>query len=459
MSVLVSAHVIESTVSAGHDRSSVRRLTSLLTATSAVTAANVYLSQPLLGAAAVSLHAGPDTLAAVPTATQLGYAVGILLLVPAGDSHDRRKLILGLVTASAVALAGCALAPSVGLLVVSGFAVGLLSPVPQLITPLAVALARDMGTAGAGAGRIVGTVQGGLLVGVLASRAYSGALAELAGWRAVFGCSCLLTLLLVLVLRGALPHVPAATCATSYRATLSSLPRLLLRHQPVRRITVSGALVGIAFGAFWTTLTFLLEQRYHVGPTGIGLFGLVAAASALLSPLAGRLADRAGRRRALAALIGLVVAGWLVLLPGGTRFWWLVAGVVVLDAGVWGGQAVSQTVLFTLDPRIHSRLNTLYFTFRFLGIALGSLAGSLAWAAGGWPAVVGTGLVAAVAGLVVGVLPGGDGDRPPPDAGAGGPGQPVSGWRAGRRTGPYPSRTAWLRRRRTACGPSGSRPS
>lgn len=48
---------------------------------------------------------------------------------------------------------------------------------------------------------------------------------------------------------------------------------------------------------------------------------------------------------------------------------------------------------------------------------------------------------------------------PPPDAGAGGPGQPVSGWRAGRRTGPYPSRTAWLRRRRTACGPSGSRPS
>ncbi|MFE2375319.1 MFS transporter [Streptomyces sp. NPDC059398] len=420
--------MIESNISAGQGRAArarTRQLTLLLTATSAVTAANVYLSQPLMGAAAASLRAGPDALAAVPTATQLGYAAGILLVVPAGDSQDRRRLILWLGTGSAVALAGCALAPSLGWLVAAGFAVGLLSPVPQLVTPLAVALAGD---GRAGAGRIVGTVQGGLLMGVLASRAYSGSLAELAGWRAVFGCSCLLTLALVLVLRGALPYVPAAAGAASYRATLSSLPRLFLAHPLVRRITVSGALVGIAFGAFWTTLTFLLEQHFHIGPTGVGLFGLVAAASALLSPSAGRLADRIGRRGALAALTGLVIAGWLVLLPGGSRFWWLVAGVVVLDVGVWGGQAVSQTVLFTLEPRIHSRLNTLYFTFRFLGIALGSLVGSLAWAGGGWPAVVATGAGVALAGLAVGVLPAREGDRPPPGAGTGGAERPsVSG--------------------------------
>ncbi|MFH8343805.1 MFS transporter [Streptomyces sp. NPDC018045] len=384
-------------------RSGLTRPTALLlAAASAVTAANVYLNQPLLGAAAHSLGVAPDVLGAVPTATQLGYAAGILLLVPAGDSHDRRRLILGLGTASALALAACAVAPTVTWLVVAGFAVGLLSPVPQLITPLAVALAAGGGDTGRG--RIVGTVQAGLLVGVLASRAYSGALADQVGWRAVFACSCVLTLLTVLVLSRALPRVPAAAAA-SYRTTLASLPRLFAAHPPVRRITVSGALVGVAFGAFWTTLTFLLARDYGYGSTETGLFGLVAAASALASPYAGRLADRLGRRGALAALVGLVIVGWLFLLPGGSALGWLLAGVVVLDVGVWGSQAASQTALFGLDPAVHSRLNTLYFTLRFLGIAVGSLVGTVAWSGGGWPAVVATGSGTALAGLLVAVSP------------------------------------------------------
>jgi predicted MFS family arabinose efflux permease len=383
----------------------IQKLTVLLATTSAVTAANVYLSQPLLGAAAASFGLAPDALGAVPTATQLGYAAGILLLVPAGDSHDRRRLILGLGTASAVALAACALSTCATALIVSNFAVGLLSPVPQLVTPLAVALA-DGGGAAAGRGRIVGTVQSGLLIGVLASRTYAGALGELLGWRAVYGCSCALTLLLILVLRRRLPYVPAAG-DNGYGATLASLPRLFAAHPLVRRITVSGALVGIAFGAFWTALTFLLEGHYRFGPAAIGLFGLVAAVSALASPYAGRLTDRLGRRGAPAALIALVVVGWLVLLPGGTGLGWLVAGVVVLDVGVWGSQAACQTALFSLDPAVHNRLNTLYFTFRFVGIAAGSLVGTLAWAGGGWAAVAVTGAAAASAGLIVVSLPSG----------------------------------------------------
>lgn len=182
----------------------------LLAVAAAVTAANVYLNQPLLDAIARSLGADAGTLGALPTVTQAGYAAGILLLVPAGDSHDRRRLILTLGWGSAAALAVCAVAPSVWCLLVAGFALGVLSPVPQLLTPLAVALADASGGPAAGRGRIVGTVQGGLLVGVLASRAYAGALAELAGWRTVYGVSCLATLGLMAVLRRALPPLPAA---------------------------------------------------------------------------------------------------------------------------------------------------------------------------------------------------------------------------------------------------------
>ncbi|MET8473546.1 MFS transporter [Streptomyces sp. NPDC006422] len=377
--------------------------TALLAVTCAVTAANVYLCQPMLGSVAASLGTPPDTLGAVPTATQLGYALGILLVVPAGDSHDRRRIVLALGAASAAALAACALAPTVALLAVASFVVGLCSPVPQLITPLAVALAADS-EGGPGSGRTVGAVQGGLLVGVLASRAYAGVLADLAGWRTVYVASCLLTLALVAVLARRLPNAPGRAPA-SYAKALRSLPGLV-RHPLVARVVVSGALVGIAFGAFWTTLTFLVTQTYGLGAGAAGTFGLVAAVSALASPYAGRSAERLGRRRALALLTALVLVGWLILLPaGGGSLVALVAGVIVLDVGVWGGQAVCQTVLFTLDPAVHSRLNTVYFTLRFLGIALGSLVGTAAWGAGGWTAVVLTGGVAAAAGLVVGVLP------------------------------------------------------
>ncbi|MET7493165.1 MFS transporter [Streptomyces sp900116325] len=165
----------------------IQKLTVPLATTSAVTAANVYLNQPLLGAVAASFGVAPDALGTVPTATQLGYAAGILLLVPAGDSRDRRRLILGLGTASALALAACAVSTGVCALIVSSFAVGLLSPVPQLVTPLAVALAGN-----AGRGRIVGTVQGGLLIGVLASRAYAGGAGRtgrMAGRLRVFRCA------------------------------------------------------------------------------------------------------------------------------------------------------------------------------------------------------------------------------------------------------------------------------
>ncbi|MFJ8431049.1 MFS transporter [Kitasatospora sp. NPDC094019] len=380
-----------------------RRVTALLAATSALTAANVYLGQPLLGSAAAELRVPPESLGAVPTATQIGYATGIALLVPLGDSRDRRRLILGLCAASAVALAASALAPTAGLLVVAALALGLLSPVPQLVAPLAVALA-----GGRDPGRTVGTVQAGLLIGVLASRTYSGALAEAAGWRAVYGCSCVLTVLLTLVLRRALPTGPLTAPparALPYRELLASVPRLFATSPQVRRVTLSGGLVGVSFGAFWTALTFLLEQRYHYGSTVVGLFGLVAVAGALASTAAGRVADRFGRRRVVLASVAVTAAAWALLLPGGSGILWLTAGVVVLDVGTWGNQVVCQGVLFTLDPALHSRLNTCWFTLRFLGIALGSLAGSIAWAQGGWPAVVAVGAAASVVALLVAGVP------------------------------------------------------
>ncbi|MFJ3789409.1 MFS transporter [Kitasatospora sp. NPDC090091] len=399
--------MIESDRRVPEERPAPLRLTALLATTSAVTGANVYLGQPLLGDAARSLHVPVGTLGALPTATQIGFAAGIALLVPAGDGVDRRRLVLGLCTASALVLAACAMAPTAFWLIAGGLLLGILSPVPQLVAPVAVALA-----GGHRIGRTLGVVQGGLLVGVLASRTYAGALASVAGWRAVFWCSCAATALLVLVLRRFLPSVPPAA-PVAYRTALMSVPKVFAADPRIRRVTLSGALVGISFGAFWTPLTLLLEEGYHYGPATVGLFGLVAAASALVSPLAGRLADRLGWRLAQTVMIGAVLVGWALLLPGETGLGWLIAGVVVLDIGTWSNQVGCQRVLFALRPAMQSRLNACYSTLRFLGIATGSLAGTLAWRYDGWSAVSCVGATACAAALLVAALP----HRAPPIAG------------------------------------------
>jgi predicted MFS family arabinose efflux permease len=373
-----------------------RRLTAVLAVTCAVTASNLYLVQPVLGQVAADLRIGEGTAGIVPTATQLGCAAGILLLVPLGDIRDRRPLILAMMAATTLALAGAAVAPSVGWLAAAGFLVGLFTAIPQVVLPLGVAL-----NGGERSGHVVGILQGGLLVGLLASRAYAGAIGEWLGWRAVYWCSVAIMVVVTLVLVRMLPSVPARS-AIRYPDLLRTLPKLLTGR--VLRVCAAGVLVGAAFGTFWNTLPFLLLHDFGLGPAVAGLFGLVAAASALASPLAGRLTDRLGPRVGQSALVGVLVLGWAALAAGPLWIGWLVVGTVLLDIGVWGNQVVNQSVLFGLDAAHHNRLNTLYFFIRYLGISLGLAVGSQLWVLGGWPAVATLGLGLAITALPAAVL-------------------------------------------------------
>ena len=375
-----------------------RRLTAVLAATCAVASSNIYLIQPVLGQVAADLRISEGAAGLVPTTTQLGYAAGILLLVPLGDIRDRRPLILALLAATTLALVGAAVAPSVGWLAASGFAIGLLTPIPQIVLPLGVALA-----GGERSGHVVGILQGGLLVGLLASRAYAGAVGQALGWRAVYWCSVAMMIIVGLVLVRMLPSAPAQS-AIRYPALLRTLPKLLLGNRTVLGVCAAGVVVGVAFGTFWNTLSFVLLHDFGLGPAIVGLFGLVAAASALTSPLAGRLTDRFGPRLGQFSLLALVVLAWVALAFGPEWIGWFVLGTVLLDIGVWGNQVVNQSVLFGLESAHHNRLNTLYFFTRFLGIAAGSAFGSQLWATWGWPAVAALGLVASVIALPAAVL-------------------------------------------------------
>jgi predicted MFS family arabinose efflux permease len=244
-----------------------RGLVRLMAFTCAVTVANLYYAQPLLNSISSALHVTQGSASLLVTAGQLGYAAGLLFIVPVGDIVRRRPLLTGLLTVCAVTLAGCALAPSLAVLSVMAALCGVTSVVVQMLVPYAATLASDTERS-----RVIGTLMGGLLIGILLSRTFAGVLADLAGWRAVYGTAAVFIALTAVMLRRALPD-HGRQLAITYREQLRGVVEVA-RAEPVLRWRSLIAACGFgSFACFWTTVTFLLAgPKYGFSQLDIGLF-------------------------------------------------------------------------------------------------------------------------------------------------------------------------------------------
>lgn len=343
---------------------------------------NLYWAQPLLDEIAADLHASSSLAGLLVTVTQVGYALGILLVVPLGDVLDRRRLVPGVLVASAVALLLAAVAPSFGALLGALGLVGLTTVAGQLLTPLAGDLADP-----AARGRVVGTVASGMLTGILVSRTVSGLVAQVAGWRAIYVVAAVAALVLAVLLRRAIPHLDRRD-RVPYPQLIGSVFRAVAHHRSVQVTLVLGASAFAVFTMFWTALTFLLSAPpFGYSPAAIGLVGLAGLTGAVAAQRVGRLHDRGlsvpvtGAALAL-GLLSLVVAGL-----GARSIVVVLVAVVLLDVGVQAANVLNQTRLFAIDPAARSRLNTAFVTGNFIGGAVGSALASVLWGLGGWTSV------------------------------------------------------------------------
>ena len=82
----------------------------LLALTCGLVVANIYYNQPLLAAIGRSFGVSDSQASFVATATQVGYTLGMLLLVPLGDKLERKRFVLWLLGGAAACLVGAALA-------------------------------------------------------------------------------------------------------------------------------------------------------------------------------------------------------------------------------------------------------------------------------------------------------------------------------------------------------------
>lgn len=347
-----------------------------LAAAAGLAVANIYYNQPMLEVIERELP-GAAT-AAIPTATQLGYAAGLLLLVPLGDIVERRGLIVAHFLALAAALVFAAVAPSGLALAAASLAIGALAAVAQQVVPFAAHLAGP-----AKRGAAVGFVLSGLLTGILLSRTLAGFVATHAGWREMFWLAVPLALAAALALRFLLPRsVPDSSLP--YPSALRSIGALWFEFAPLRRAALTQAALFACFTLFWTVLPFrLAAPEFGMGADIAGLFGLIGLIGVLAAPIVGRFVDRRGSAAtvlmgAIVTLVSwLVFAGWAAI-PG------MIVGVVLLDLGLQSALIANQHIVFALRPAARSRINTVLMSAMFLGGAAGSALGVAAWNAGGW---------------------------------------------------------------------------
>lgn len=370
------------------------RIVLLFALTSALAVANVYAAQPLLESMSASLAVPPGMIGSVVTATQAGYATGLLFLVPLGDRINRKALAIAQLLLSVLALLGAGLSQDLLTLLCAMLFVGLMAVVVQVMVAWAAVLAAPQRR-----GEVVGSVTSGIVMGILLARFVSGAIADIAGWRAVYLISACLMLAIACVLWKVMPGTPKTAHKPSWVSTLFSVFHLLASEPQLRVRGVLALLCFAAFSMLWTTMVMPLTAM-SLSATQTGMFGFAGIAGALAASRAGKWADRGWGQKATGIALALLTLSWLPIAFTESSLLWLVAGVIMLDFAVQTVHVTSQSFIIAARPEAASRLVGAYMFFYSLGSGVGAIIATQLYARWGWQSVCFAGAAVSACGFL-----------------------------------------------------------
>lgn len=367
----------------------------LMTIGAGLVVANNYYNQPLLGMIAHELGRSEATTSKIAMFTQMGYAAGLFLIIPLGDMFRRKKIILIDFVFIIASLLLFTFARSLEVMIVASFLIGLTSVVPQIFIPIAAQLSRPEKK-----DKNVAMIMSGLLVGILASRVFSGIVGEYLGWREVFLIATGIMVVMAISVAYLLPNVES-TFKGTYLQLMKSIVGYVKELPSLRLAALRGGLAFGAFSVFWTVLAFRLEKApYYAGSDIAGLLGIIGIVGAMGASLGGYLSDKMKRNTIIVLSSGTMIVSWAVFGFFDYTYFGLIIGIILLDLGLACLNVTNQFIVYSSHPEAANRLNTVYMVSYFVGGSLGTFLSGLAWTAYGWTGVVFVGMSLSVLCLV-----------------------------------------------------------
>ena len=359
-------------------------------------AGSAYFNQPLIYSIQHSLSLTTDQAGLSVVLAQIGYGLGLLLLVPLGDLLNKRKLIVFLMVFAG--FSQILLSFSFSLIWLYSFTLcstfGAISA--QILIPFASSISTPAQSAAT-----VGKLMSGLVMGIILSRTYAGFISTFWSWNMVYFSSGIATLLFALLMWNKLPATKPnteLTVAKIYR----SLFQLAADEPHLIRRACAGALGFAILSMIFTSMTFVLANPpYYFSDFQIGLFGLLGVIGIYSSSWSGRTVGQGKENKVAILCISLMLLSCIPLAFAQQNIAAYALGVLMSYFGLTAFHVLNQNLVYRINPTARSRINAVYMTIYFSGAALGSLTAVYAWQYWGWYGCVSSALVFALGILLI----------------------------------------------------------
>lgn len=364
-----------------------------------LTVANLYYNQPLLEAMRQSLKATELQANFITFITQLGYALGLIFIVPLADKVSRRKIVAVNMSVAVFCCIAIALSDSLWLVWGSSLVLGCNSVVPQMFIPVANHFSKPENKS-----RNMGIVLTGLLSGVLVARVLSGYIGEWAGWRSMFWIAALIMAGCFVVILRTLPAMPSSFTGP-YCKLMSSIVKIYQNYPDIRVYALRG---GLSFGSMmciWSCMAFhLAGDPFNAGSDAVGLLGLCGLAGATAASGIGKYLPRFGIERFCYVGTFLQFLAWILAFTLADTYIGLILAIMLVDVGAQCHQLCNQSGCLAMVPEATNRCNTVFMSHLFVGGSLGTLSAGVAWDNMGWPGVCLVGVAFTSLGFIVTLL-------------------------------------------------------